>query len=155
MAADRMTIAKPGLEPDEDDDEREGVDAAGVWTQATGFWPSAVQIALSRPYWGWPGGRHAYTKRQMTDAPTSEMASGRKMNVLATRLVLHAVDEPGDEQAQPDRSEGADDQPDDVVPEDREHRAVGQREPVVLEDATALGDAQRAPWRSPGRSGRW
>ena len=31
-----------------------------------------------------PGGRQAYTKRQMTLAPTNEIASGRKMKVLAS-----------------------------------------------------------------------
>ncbi len=61
---------------------------SGVWIQGTGSPPSPVQMALSRPYCGCPAGCQAYTKRQMTDAPTSEIASGRKTNVLATDSCL-------------------------------------------------------------------
>ena len=60
--------------------------------------PNAVQIALSRPICGWPAGCHAYTKRQMTDAPTSEIASGRKTNGLGQRLAPDAIEQPGEEE---------------------------------------------------------
>ena len=83
-----------GLEPDEDDDEREGVDAAASGSRAPAPVRAPVQTAFSRPYWGWPAGRQAYTKRQMTEAPTSEIASGRKMKVLATDSCLTRSNRP-------------------------------------------------------------
>ena len=47
-----------GLEPDEDDDERERVEAeVGVWIHVTGS-RRCPPTALRRPYCGWPGGRH-------------------------------------------------------------------------------------------------
>ena len=48
-------MAKPGLEPDEDDDHRK-VLMGGVWIHGTGSLPSAVQTALSSPYCCWLGG---------------------------------------------------------------------------------------------------
>ena len=91
-----------GLEPDEDDDEGERADVVvgrlvpghGLLSQAR---PDGVQEAVSA---AWPSGFQAYTKRQMTDAPTSEMASGRKTKVLATDSYLTRSNEGRDEQAE-------------------------------------------------------
>ena len=45
-----------GLEPDEDDDQQEGVEWAASGNQGTGSRPKPVQIALRRPICGrWPG----------------------------------------------------------------------------------------------------
>ena len=50
----------------------------------TGFPPKATTMALMRPICGWPAGWNAYTNSQMTEAPTSEIASGRNTMVLAS-----------------------------------------------------------------------
>ena len=47
--------------------------------------PTLSRIALSRPICGWPSGWKENTKRQMTLAPTNEIAIGRKIRVFATR----------------------------------------------------------------------
>ena len=106
-----------GLEPDEDDDQRERVDVeVGRLDPGHGLLPEArpdrVQqpvLRLTRP------ACHAYTKRQMTEAPTSEMARGRKMNVLASDSYLTRSTSAGDEETEADRAGDAHDQPEDVV----------------------------------------
>ena len=50
-----------GLQPDEDDDQRERVDVevGRLDPRAPAPARSAVQMAFSRPYCGWPAGRQA------------------------------------------------------------------------------------------------
>ena len=88
---------------------------SGVWTQGTGSPPSPVQIALSRPYCGWPSGAPG-----VDEAPDDRRADERDRERqederLGDRLVPDAVDEGGDEQAEADRARHAHDEPEDVV----------------------------------------
>ena len=48
-----------GLQPDEDDDEREGghMRQSAVCVHGIGSRPMPSRMALSNPYCGWPGGR--------------------------------------------------------------------------------------------------
>ena len=93
-----------------------------------------------------PGGCHAYTKLQMTDAPMSEMASGRKMNVLASASRRTRSNSPAMTRPRNTLPAGRHDQPDDVVAQDldeirrRHDRVVGEREvAVVVEEAAEEG----------------
>ena len=114
MAADRTTIAKP------------------VWSQIMITISAKMLIGLRRqPRDRLPAeadddrveqadlrlaaGCQAYTKFQMTDAPMSEMASGRKMNVLASASRRTRSNRPAMTQAQEHAAAGGDDQPDELL----------------------------------------
>ena len=51
-------------------------------------WPRPTHSAFITPVWSCDVSRAMYMKRQMTDAPTSEIAIGMKINDLAVRSSL-------------------------------------------------------------------
>ena len=65
-----------------------------VVNQGMGSPPSATTMAFRSPICGEPAGCQAYMKPQMTEAPTSEIASGRNTKVLASASRLTRSNSP-------------------------------------------------------------
>ena len=94
----------------------------------------------------------AYMKRQMTDAPTSEIASGMKISDLASFSFFDAVGEHGDGQAHRGRGEDDGDDPPQVV-DDRaaEARERGEGDEQDADRAAAPPSGCRSRRRWPVR----
>ena len=141
---------KARLKPDHDHDLGEDVESGSYVSHGMGCPPRPATIALSRPIWAVARGCHAYTKLQMTDAPMSEMASGRKMNVLASASRRTRSKSPAMTRPRNTLPAGRNDQPDDVVAQDLDE-VRRRHDRVVVEGELAVGVEEAAENRGDGR----